>query len=453
MLSNGTTDSPLNIQQPRPRRAYFIKAGLIALSMCAFVGAAAVAVIPAPAEPVFFQARETLALPEQIEILELGPEHSYVSETRIRRGDTLAALLQRLNINEPGLQQFLTVNADARAIYKLYPGRSLQVALDANQNLQWLRYNHTPYRENSGSASAGWLHVSPAEGGGFIAQEQQATPSAQLRLAQGVITNSLFGATDAQNIPDNITLQMTEILGSKIDFLKDLRSGDRFEVLYESYTHDGQEVGVGRLLAVEFINQGKAYQAAWFKSDEGNAGYYDFSGQSLRGAFLRTALKFSRISSTFGGRRHPVHGHWAQHQGVDYAAPAGTPIYATADGHVEFIGSQRGYGNTIVLKHHGQFSTLYAHQSRFAPGLRKGDKIEQGQLLGYVGSTGWATGPHLHYEFRIAGKPIDPLSVDLPVTRSLEARQKKQFDTLMASYKDTLSLLQPPAQETLLAQR
>ncbi len=453
MSHNGKPDAPLNIQQPRHRRAYFIKAGLLGLSLCAFIGAAAVAVIPGPPDPVIYQTQQTLALPTEITVLETDSEQSYLAETRIRRGDTLAALLQRLNINEPGLLQFLTVNESARSIYKLYPGRSLQASLDADQNLQWLRYNHTPYKEQAGDASASWLHISPDGNGGFTAQELQDTPAPRLRLAKGEINSSLFGATDAQQIPDGITVQMAEILGSKIDFIKDLRKGDTFEVLYESYTHEGQEVGAGRLLAVEFVNQGKTYQAAWFKPDDGAGSYYDFSGSSLRGAFLRTALKFSRISSTFGSRRHPIHGRWTDHKGVDYAAPTGTPIHATADGTIEFIGTQRGYGNVIVLEHHGQYSTLYAHQSRFAAGLRKGTKVEQGQLIGYVGSTGWATGPHLHYEFRINNKPVDPLSVDLPVHRSLEAKQKQEFTRMIASYRDTLSLLHAPDKTTLLAQR
>lgn len=453
MSRKGSPDAPLNIQQPRHRRAYFIKTGLIGLSLLAFVGAAAIAVMPAAPQPTIYQASQTLTLPAELTVLSPSTEHDYLAETRIRRGDTLAALLQRLNINEPGLQQFLTVNQDARSIYKLYPGRSVQAALDADKNLQWLRYNHTPYAEQNGSASAAWLEISPDGQGGFNAQEQQEAPTPNLRLAKGEISSSLFAATDAQNIPDAITLQMADMLSSKIDFIKDLRKGDTFEVLYESYTHEGQEVGSGRLLAVEFVNQGNSYQAAWFKPENESGGYYDFNGQSLRGAFLRSALKFSRVSSTFGTRRHPIHGHWTGHKGVDYAAPSGTPIHATADGTVEFIGTQRGYGNVIILQHHGQYTTLYAHQSRFAAGLRKGSKVQQGELIGYVGATGWATGPHLHYEFRVANTPMDPLSVDLPVQRSLEAKQKQAFTTVMASYKDTLSLLHAPVAPTLVAQR
>src|SRR5690606_13377038 len=214
-----------------------------------------------------------------------------------------------------------------------------------------------------------------------------------------------------------------------------------FRIIYETYSHQGHDVGAGRILALEFQNRDKTYEAVWFAPQGESGSYYDFSGASLKGAFLRTALKFTRISSTFGMRKHPVHGVWRGHKGVDYAAPSGTPIHATADGVVEFKGRQNGYGNTIILKHHNGYSTLYAHQSRYAKGLTKGDKVSQGQLIGYVGSTGWATGPHLHYEFRVNNKPIDPLSVDLPVARTLDKSQRKAFDQTVAQYQDHMQFL------------
>ena len=455
MFSKGKRSSPpLDIHQPRPRRAPFVRIGLAVLALGSFAAAGALAVVmPGSPEPLIYQARTALTLPAEMTVLQTQDSQAYVTETRIRRGDTLAALLQRMNISEEGLLQFLTHDKQARSIYKLYPGRTLQAALDANNNLLWLRYKHTPYSEESGGGVARWLEVRPNGDDSFTAQEQTDQAHTQVRVAQAEINSSLFGASDQAGIPDGVTLQMADILGSKIDFLKDLRKGDRFRVVYESYDHEGQEVGAGRLLAVEFINQGKAHEAAWFQPDNGSGGYYDFDGKSLKGAFLRTALKFTRISSTFGGRRHPVHGDWRNHKGVDYAAPSGTPIHATADGVVEFIGRQNGYGNTIILKHHGEFTTLYAHQSRFAAGLRKGDRIEQGQLIGYVGSTGWATGPHLHYEFRIAQKAIDPLSVDLPVARVLDAPQRKQFGAVLASYQNSFALLQPADGGVQLASR
>ncbi|MFA5598226.1 MAG: M23 family metallopeptidase, partial [Pusillimonas sp.] len=188
-------------------------------------------------------------------------------------------------------------------------------------------------------------------------------------------------------------------------------------------------------------NGDQVHDAIWFQPDDESGGYYGFDGKSMKGAFLRSALKVSRISSTFGMRRHPIHGNWRGHKGVDYAAPTGTPIYATADGVIDNIGRMGGYGNTIVLKHGNDVSTYYAHQSRFAAGLKKGDRIEQGQLIGYVGSTGWSTGPHLHYEFRVKGTPIDPLSVDLPVAKVLTPQQMTAFQAKLGTFRSHLNFL------------
>lgn len=442
MFKKGTPGTPSYRDTLRAHRSHhFLRNGLVFVALALFAGAAALAVVKPPEAPVVYEARKTLDLPTPFPQAQGDFSAPFISETQIRRGDTLAALLQRLRVQEAGLQAFLVQDKDARSIYKLYPGRSVQAALDQDGNLVWLRYNHTPRATEDGEPVSRWLEVTPDGEGGFTATEQSQIASAQIRIAEGSIKSSLFGATDEAGIPDAITLQMTEILGSKIDFIRDLRTGDRFRIVYETYAHEGREVGTGRILALEFTNRNKAYEAVWFAPDQKSGSYYDFNGASLKGAFLRTALKFTRISSTFGMRRHPVHGVWRGHNGVDYAAPTGTPIHATADGVVEFKGQQRGYGNTVILKHHNGYSTLYAHQSRFAKGLKKGDTISQGQLIGYVGSTGWATGPHLHYEFRVNNKPVDPLSVDLPVARTLDKTHRKAFEQTVAQYREHIHFL------------
>lgn len=407
-----------------------------------FITAAALAVVK-PSEPpqITFQARQTLDLAPVHALSGSESPAPFIAETRIRRGDTVAALLQRLNIHEQGLLPFLVQDKGARSIYKLYPGRTVQAALDGQGSLVWLRYAHTPGTRTADGVVSKWLEVTPDGKGGFAAAEHTAPAHTQLRIAEGAISSSLFGAADEAGIPDAVTMEMVDILSSKIDFLKDLRKGDQFRIVYDAYMHEGHEVGSGRIRALEFLNGNKTYSAVWFKSSDGQAGYYDFSGHSLKGAFLRTAIKFTRISSRFGMRKHPIHNKWVGHKGVDYAAPTGTPIHATADGTVEFIGKQRGYGNVIILKNYGAYSTLYAHQSRFAPGLRRGSKVQQGQLIGYVGSTGWATGPHLHYEFRINKKPVDPLSVELPVTRPLEAGQQQAFQAVVKQYQGHIDFL------------
>uniref|UniRef100_UPI00333F6B84 M23 family metallopeptidase n=1 Tax=Castellaniella defragrans TaxID=75697 RepID=UPI00333F6B84 len=432
----------MTTENHQQRRNHVTRSLLIAAGGI-FITAAALAVVKptAPPEPLY-EARRTLDLhPLENPRAASNEKAPFIAETRIQRGDTVAALLQRLGIDEKGLLTFLVHDKDARTIYKLYPGRMVQAALDDQGSLVWLRYAHTPGTQDETGYVSRWLEVRPDGQGSFQAAERSMPAQAQLRVAEGDISSSLFGAADAAGIPDAVTLDMVDILGSRIDFLKDLRKGDRFRIVYDAYMHDGVQVGTGRIRALEFVNRNKTYSAVWFKTSEGSGGYYDFDGASLKGAFLRTAIKFTRISSRFGMRMHPVHKRWAGHKGVDYAAPAGTPIHATADGTVQFIGQQNGYGNVIILKNFGKYSTLYAHQSRFAEGLKKGDQIKQGQLIGYVGSTGWATGPHLHYEFRIDNQPVDPLAVDLPVARTLEPADRQAFASVAAQYRSHIDFM------------
>ena len=432
---------------PRPessRRAGLLRRTLLVSAIGLFAGAAALGMVQQPDRTELPPSRQIQSiLPLEASQVSISSDDStapYISETRIRPGDTLAAVLQRLEINAPGLQRFLTQAPSARSIYKLYPGRSVQAATDAEGKLVWLRYIHTPGDEENGQVTTRMLLVTPSEDT-YAAREISDNTDRQTRVAVGTIRSSLFGATDAAGIPDSVTLQMADILNAKLDFLRDIRRGDQFRVVYEVRSHQGRYAGAGRVLALEFVNDGKVYNAVWFSPDGKSGSYYDFDGVSLRGAFLRTALKFTRISSTFGMRRHPIHKTWTGHKGVDYAAPAGTPIHSTANGTVKFAGVQRGYGNVVIIEHFGKYSTVYAHQSRIARGIKPGTKVSQGQLIGYVGSTGWATGPHLHYEFRIGNRPVDPLAADLPVTRPLDAAEARKFKTAVLPYKQQIALL------------
>jgi len=436
--------------------------GLLALSVLSFASAALLSFNSSnTAMPEFMESAIELSLTGQGEnTLETDAADPalYVEETRVQEGDTLAAILQRLHVNQPGLQAFLTTDRSARAIYKLYPGRVVQAARDENGQFTQLRYYHTPVEQQDGQVVSRWLTVSATHAADtasrstpaptFQASEQSQPVAVHTRLAQGVIQSSLFGATDAAGVPDTITLQMADILNSRVDFARDLRKGDRFRVVYETYTHQGRPVGAGRVLALEFENANTLHTAMWFHMPGGAtadapalSGYFDADGRSLRGMFLRSALKFTRISSTFGMRRHPVHGKWAGHKGVDYAAPSGTPIHATAAGVITFIGTQRGYGNVIYIKHNNRYATVYAHQRGFAKGLKKGSKVEQGQLIGYVGMTGWATGPHLHYELRVNNVPTNPLAVSVPVAHTLTARQRQAFEKVRAGFTQQMRML------------
>jgi murein DD-endopeptidase MepM/ murein hydrolase activator NlpD len=345
-----------------------------------------------------------------------SPESIYVREGRIQRGDTVAELLSRLDVDDPEAVEFLRTSKDVRALTQLRPGRSVHAHTDAQGHMRSLTYL-TP--------SGTLFNVQRGEEG-FQVTEEPARLDAQPLMASGEIRSSLFAATDAAGLADGIAIQIAEIFSSHIDFHRDLRRGDRFAVVYEGLYHNGELVRPGRVLAAEFVNQGKTYQAVWFEASEGEGGYYTPEGRSMRKAFLRSPLEFSRISSGFSRARfHPILKTWTAHRGIDYAAPTGTRVRSTGHGVVTFAGRKGGYGNLVIVQHAGKYSTYYAHLSRFAEGIQRGARVDQGDYVGYVGQTGMATGPHLHYEFHINGVQHDPLRVVLPeavpITRELRA--------------------------------
>lgn len=426
-----------------------LRSALIILSLAFGIGAAALGMVQ-PSE-------ESLLPPEQKLVQQVVPmqiaaettpefiannEQPFLHETRIRAGDSLASILKRLDVSDNELLSYMTRDPKARAFYKLYPGRTVQAATSESGQLLWIRYFHTPGNESEGKSVSRSLLITATDSGFKTSEVEQLTETNNA-VAIGTIERSLFAATDAAGIPDAITSQMAEILGSKVDFLRGLRRGDQFRVVYETKTSEGRPAGTGRVLALEFVNQGRTHSAAWYSPDGVSGSYYSLDGENLRGAFLRNSIKFSRVSSNFGMRTMPGHQGWSgHHPGIDYSAPMGTPIHATADGTIDFVGWKNGYGNTIVIKHYGKISTLYAHQSRFADGITAGTKVSQGQLIGYVGSTGWSTGAHLHYEFRVADKPIDPLSaVAMPASLPLSSEQRTQFVQNIAPIKQQLQVL------------
>lgn len=339
-------------------------------------------------------------------------------ETRIQRGDTVAGLLNRLEVEDPAASSFLLSTKEARTLYQLVPGRSIRAETDADGQLLSLRY----------IASDNTLLEVDRTADGFQAREIPAPVESRIAMKSGEIRSSLFGATDAAGVPDTVAIQMADIFSSDIDFHLDIRKGDRFSVVYETYHSNGEPVKTGRVLAAEFVNAGKTYRAVYFRDRDGHEGYYTPDGKNLRKAFLRSPLAFSRVTSGFSlARFHPILQKWRAHKGVDYGAPTGTPVHAVADGTVAFAGKQNGYGNLLILQHNGGISTAYGHLSRFAKGLRRGSKVHQGDVVAYVGATGMATGPHLHYEFRVAGVQRNPLTVPMPQSFPIAARYKNDF--------------------------
>ncbi|WP_421832074.1 peptidoglycan DD-metalloendopeptidase family protein [Limnobacter sp.] len=346
-----------------------------------------------------------------------------VAEERIRRGDTLVGLLERMGVNTAGLATFLGQDKTARNLVNLRAGRVLTVQQTADGDLQWLRYKSGIDEDSQESILVQKLN------GQFVSKLESVNFEKQIVFRSGRIESSLFAAADKAGMPDSVAIQLTEIFGSDIDFHRELQKGDEFKVVYEDLTLEGRSARSGRVLAVEFVNNNKPYKAYWFApSGNRNAGYYNEEGRSLKKSFLRSPLAFSRISSGFTPRRfHPIQQRWKAHNGVDYAAPTGTPIMATASGTVKFSGWQNGYGNFVEIQHHSGYSTAYAHLSRFGKGVKVGQKVEQGDVIGYVGATGWATGPHLHYEFRVNRVPKNPLSITVAQAEPLDRNSFGEF--------------------------
>lgn len=366
-----------------------------------------------------------LSIPDVLS--ETQTNHTFWRQENIRRGDTIAAILNRLDVSNQDSTDFLQAARGSRAMRQLKPGKTVYAQTTADGELLTLRYFF-------GNEE---LFLMEKTDDVFKMTEQSIELDTQIHMKSGVINSSLFAATDNAGIPNNIAMQLTEIFASGIDFYRDLRQGDRFTVVYETFSNDnGKRAKTGRVLAVEFINKGKSHQAIYFKASNGADGYYTPEGESLRKAFLLSPLTFSRVSSGFTNARfHPILKEWRAHRGIDYAAPTGTPVRATANGIISFSGSQKGYGNLVVLKHNGKYESAYGHLSRFASGMGKGKRVNQGDVIGYVGSTGMATGPHLHYELRVDGVQRDPTKVVLPTAPPIAKRDLNTFQ------KETHSLI------------
>jgi murein DD-endopeptidase MepM/ murein hydrolase activator NlpD len=354
-------------------------------------------------------------------------------ETQIRRGDTLASLFARLKLNDAPALNFLSSAPAARAFAQLIPGRAFRAEAAASGRLHALHYQNGEV-----------THSVVPDGDAFAVRDNRDAPVQARRVisVSGVIKSALFAATDAANIPDSVAVQIAEIFSTDIDFHKDLRKGDRFTVVYEMIT-DGETQRAGRVLSAEFSNLGRLLNAVWFDTGEsdGKGEYYTLEGRNIRKAFLRSPLEFSRITSGFAMRFHPILHTWRAHNGVDYAAPVGTKIRSTADGVVDFAGVQQGYGNVVILRHLGKYTTLYAHLQGFAPGIRKGARVRQGDTIGTVGMTGMTTGPHVHYEFRVNEVHVDPLSVAVPQSFPIEPRLRARFEQTSAPLAKRLVLL------------
>jgi murein DD-endopeptidase MepM/ murein hydrolase activator NlpD len=348
----------------------------------------------------------TEKLPLSAQQLILPAPASYLREERFQRGDTLAGILSRLGVSDAQIARFVR----ARSLQQLRPGYVITADITAGGEVRSLSF----------LTARDFLVTLSAEGDELRPSEERAELKLIPAMKSAEIRSSLFAATDQAGIPDAVAMQIAEVFGGDIDFHRDLRKGDRFTVVYDMLYLGGRPVRSGRVQAAEFVNNGRTFRAVHFGTS-----YYSPDGKAMRKAFLRSPLEFSRVSSGFGMRHHPILQSWRAHQGIDYAAPIGTRVRAVADGVVEFAGPKGGYGNVVILRHHGQYTTVYAHLSRVA--VRRGARVGQNDTVGAVGQTGWATGPHLHYEFRIAGQARNPLAIAMPAAQPIAAHDLPAF--------------------------
>ena len=450
------TSAKLAIQR-HPKQ---VTAVVAALALCGAGGAFAIASLAPDAADL--PVRQVLEAVEQQPVLPLmqslagatgqalvpdAPSLTLYRSDTSRSSDTAETLLKRLGITDAAAAAFLRTDATVRKSLLGRSGRSLTAeATPANTLLKLTARWST---QDDGNFTRLVIQQTPS---GLKSRMETAPLVASTRLASGTIQSSLFAATDEARLPDSVAVQVAEIFSADIDFHRALRKGDRFSITYEALEGDGEPLRSGRVMSAEFVNNGKTFQAMWFGPNSstqagvsdftGTVGkniqsvskgaYYTLDGKSLRRAYLASPLEFSRVTSGFKMRLHPIFQTWKAHLGVDYAAPTGTAVRSIGDGVVEFAGVQRGFGNVVFINHGKENTTVYAHLSKI--NVQKGEKVSQSQTIGAVGSTGWATGPHLHFEFRINGVHQDPLTLahnneTAPVTAAL----RQQFDILSAS--------------------
>lgn len=443
-------------------------------ALIALVGAlgavTAVAVAPRASQSLPPQQMVREAVDVRVDTFD-APER-YVQTDRVQRGDTLGSLIARAGAIDNEFLQFAAGNTTARKVLHLKPGRTISMELDGTDRLiRSFSYRISGLEDDGRPVRNGRRVVIQRQGNALVAHEEDA-PVERLVASRAVqIRSTLAAAVAAGELPGTVATQLADVFSPSLEIDKDLRPGDSLRVVYETLRDtDSYDAPVpGRVLAAELVAAGQRHEAVWFERSAkpvavksvnskpagtkaaGKPGrhdtrpaatvqapkgeYYDFSGRSIKKTFLRNPLEFAQMTSGFSPNRlHPIWGDGRAHKGVDFAAPIGTRIRSVADGTIEFIGQQRGYGNLIVVRHNATLTTLYAHMSEFADGLTTGSKVSQGETIGKVGMTGWATGPHLHYEFRVGDDVVDPMTVALPQAQPLDPVDVPRFTELATAY-------------------
>jgi murein DD-endopeptidase MepM/ murein hydrolase activator NlpD len=373
----------------------------------------------------------------------LASQHLALARNEVTRAnDSAPALLKRLGVSDAELNAFLLTDLASRKLWQGRAGKMVSATTDADGKLTRLVARYPAERDDQFSTHFSRLTISRGEHG-FSSKIETVPLGTTSRLASGVVRTSLFAATDEANLPDPIATQMAEMFSTDVDFHRELRKGDTFSVVYEALTADGEPVpwnqGAGRVLAAEFVNNGHAFSSVWFADASGKGAYFDMDGRSKHRAFLASPLAFTRITSGFSMRFHPILNEWKRHEGVDYGAPTGTPVHVVGDGVVAFAGQQNGYGNVIQVQHSDNRVTVYAHLSKID--VARGQHVAQGDHIGDVGQTGWATGPHLHFEFRVGGVVKDPLAIAKTAeTLTLDNASRPRFAALASELRSELGV-------------
>ena len=357
----------------------------------------------------------------------------------VKAGDSLARIFDRAGVPSRDLAAVMDAGPAASGLKRIYPGRELIFLLDHDGRLTRLKY----------VASAFETVVFDRVGDRFAAQVVSREPNRVATIREAKIDRSLFAAGQDAGLDDDLTMRLAQIFQWDVDFVLDIRKGDSFKVMYDELYVDDRFVGFGDILAAEFHNGGNTYRAVRFVDSSGDANYFSPTGDSMRKAFLRAPVDFRRISSEFNLQRvHPLYNRTMPHRGIDYAAPIGTPVLAAGDGRVQIATRTEPNGNYIVIQHGDQFQTKYLHLSRFANGIKSGSRVHQGEVIGYVGATGWATGPHLHYEFLVNGVHKNPRTVELPMALPVASADRAAF---AAQSGPLLALLSAGTEDTQVA--
>lgn len=377
-------------------------------------------VAPIVIPPVEAIIQEVAAAPEEqkVVVVEEEPEVSPWKEFTIQNGDNLSIIFKRAGLNDRAIYELFNEAKEAKDLRKIRPGQKMAFLVE-NGQLQELNYIIDDLNSLNFSRTAK----------GFKSKETQLKPDVKYAFREANIDSSLYMAGKRAGMPSNLTMELANIFGWDIDFALDIQKGDSFKVMYEEQFLNGKKIGTGKIIAAEFTNSGKTFQAVRYTDKDGVSNYYTPDGRGMHKAFLRTPIEFARISSHFNlSRKHPVLHIIRAHKGTDYAAARGTPIRATGNGKIAFAGRKGGYGNCIIIQHGQGIETLYGHMNAFAKGMKAGARISQGDVIGYVGSTGLASGPHLHYEFHVNGQVRNPVTVPLPKSIGIEKTELARFN-------------------------